>query len=182
MSGNPELHLVERGVVVLVLRWGYGRHGGMGGGTGNGYLEACLEDADCASGMCRFGYCTKDCVEYDDCTLGVGECISFMGETLCMPVCTDTSDCLAAYAQPSACGYTTAVDATPVTTCSDWLKDLEVPPEGTDCQDDIACNLGNEGVQAVCSFNACTKGCYVPADCPTNTTCSSNGSTLGGCK
>lgn len=160
--------------------------GGMGGmGTGGsgpaGFLYPCGKDTDCETMKCRYGYCTMDCAKFDECTLGVGECIKFGGEQICMPVCTSTSDCAAAYAEPSACGYTTAVDGTPVTTCADWLMKLAVPPEGSNCTDDIACNLGNEGVQAVCSFETCTKGCYVQSDCPTNTTCSSNGSTLGSC-
>lgn len=169
---------------------GTGGTGGMtgGGGTGGtggalgGYLDPCGgSDADCQSGMCRYGYCTKECAKYDECTLGVGECISFMGEQICMPVCTDTGDCLATYANPSACGYTTAVDGTPVTTCSDWLTSLEVPPEGTNCDEDLGCHLGNDGVQSVCAFGACTKGCYGQSDCPTNTSCSSS-TNLGHCE
>lgn len=161
--------------------------GGMGGmGTGGaapgGFLEPCGMDTDCESMKCRFGYCSKDCAKFDECTLGVGECILFMGEQFCMPVCGATGDCVATYGNPSACGYTTAVDGTPVTTCCDWLTQLKVPPEGTNCMDDISCNLGNMGAQAVCSFETCTKGCYVAGDCPTNTMCSSNGSTLGSCK
>lgn len=155
--------------------------GGTGGALG-GYLDACAQGTQCQSGKCPYGYCTKPCVKYDDCTLGVGECISFGGEKICMPVCTDTSDCIAEYAPPSACGFTTAVDGAPVTTCADWLGQLEVPPDGTNCDGDLGCNLGNEGVQSVCSFGACTKGCYEGVDCPTNTTCSSNGATLGHCQ
>lgn len=164
-----------------------GGMGGMGTGGGSlaGFLEPCAKDENCADGMkCPYGYCTKDCAKFDECTLGVGECISFRGEQICMPVCTDTADCEAVYAQPSKCGYTTAVDGTPVTTCTDWdpQQELKVPPQGTNCMDDIACNLGNAGLQAVCSFETCTKGCYVQADCPTNTSCSSNGATLGSCE
>ncbi|MFT3766585.1 MAG: hypothetical protein QM820_13890 [Minicystis sp.] len=155
---------------------------GTGGGAAGGYLASCAKDEDCQSAKCRYGYCTMDCAKFDECTLGVGECIAFSGEQLCMPVCTLTGDCLDAYGNPSACGYTTAVDGTPVTTCCDWLTQIKVPPEGTNCADDISCNLGNEGVQSVCSFEVCTKGCYMQSDCPVNTTCSSNGLTLGGCK
>jgi hypothetical protein len=159
--------------------------GGTGtGGTGGtlaGFLAPCASDAQCESGKCPYGYCTKPCVAYDDCTLGVGECISFMGEKICMPVCTDTSDCIADYAPPSACGFTTAVDGAPVTTCADWLTNLKVPPDGTNCDNDLGCNLGNMGVQSVCAFGGCTKGCYEAFDCPTNTTCSSSGATLGHC-
>lgn len=160
---------------------GIGGTGGTGGALG-GFLDACGNDAECESNQCRYGYCTKDCAKFDECTLGVGECISFMSEQICMPVCTDTGDCLDTYANPSACGYTTAVDGTPVTTCSDWLQSLKVPPEGTNCDGDQGCHLGNNGVQSVCSFGACTKGCYEPSDCPTNTSCSSNGSTMGTCQ
>jgi len=156
--------------------------GGGGGSTAAGFLAPCAADADCQSNKCPYGYCTKDCAKYDECTLGVGECILFKSQQICMPVCTSTIDCLDAYGNPSACGYTTAVDGAPVTTCSDWLTQLKVPPDGTNCTDDIDCSLGNQGVQSVCTFETCTKGCYAASDCPTNTTCSSNGATLGSCK
>jgi hypothetical protein len=155
--------------------------GGSGGGTLGGLYDPCAADADCASGICPMGYCTKDCAKYDECDLGVGECVAFMGALRCMPVCVVTSDCEDAYGKPSACGYANAADGFPVTTCADWEASLEVPPEGTECADDLECNLGNQGVQAVCSFDACTKGCYTQADCPPNTTCSSTGA-LGSCK
>ncbi len=156
--------------------------GGMGGAPPGGYLDPCGQDSDCGSAKCRYGYCTKDCAKFDECTLGTGECIQFMNEQICMPVCVSTVDCLDWYGSPSACGYVAAVDGTPVTTCSDWQEALKVPPEGTNCTDDLACNLGNDGVQSVCSFGACTKGCFAQKDCPPNTTCSSTGSALGSCK
>jgi hypothetical protein len=163
---------------------GGGGTGGMGtGGSAPGeFLAPCGMDTDCASMKCRYGYCTKECAKFDECTLGVGECVAFKGEQLCMPACGFSGDCLMAYGDPSACGYINAVDGFPVTACCDWQTDLKVPPEGTNCTDDIACSLGNEGVQAVCSFMACTKGCYVSTDCPTNTMCTSTGAALGSCK
>lgn len=160
--------------------------GGTGtGGTGpvlGGYLDACATDEDCQSGKCPYGYCTKDCAKFDECTLGKGECIAFQGQQICMPVCVDTTDCIADYAPPSACGYTTAVDGTPVTTCTDWLASLKVPPNGTNCEGDLDCNLGNEGQEAVCSFGGCIDGCFGMTDCPTAKSCTSNGSTPGHCQ
>jgi hypothetical protein len=157
--------------------------GGAGGGGALGDLYApCAKDEHCQSASCKDGYCTKECAKFDECTLGVGECIQFEGAQFCMPVCGLTADCDNAYGPPSACGYTKAVDGTPVTTCADWQSKLALPPDGSNCMGDLDCNLGHDGAQAVCSFEACTKGCYVQADCPVNTTCSSTMGTLGSCK
>jgi hypothetical protein len=161
---------------------GGGGSGGSGGAVTMQALYApCAMDAECASGKCPMGYCTKDCAKFDECTLGDGECVQFMNTQICMPVCGTTTLCDGDYGPPSACGYTKAVDGTPVTTCADWKESLKLPPEGADCADDTACNLGNLGVQAVCAFQACTKGCYAQTDCPQNTTCSST-TALGACK
>lgn len=162
--------------------------GGMGGSTGTGgaapgaIFAACNQDSECQGAKCRFGYCTKDCAAYAECKDDSGDCIAFSGEQVCMPVCFVTDQCVGAFGNPSVCGYATAVDGVPDTVCADWDKSLKVPPDGADCAEDVDCTLGNDGVQSVCSFSACTKGCYQPSDCPTNTTCSSNGSTLGSCK
>ncbi len=156
--------------------------GGGGGGTPGALYDACGMDADCASSKCLYGFCTTDCAKFDECELGTGECVQIMGNQICLPVCDVTASCEGWYGAPSTCGYTAAVDGTPVTTCADWKDTLQVPPAGSDCMDDVACNLGNGGVQAVCAFGACTKGCYQQSDCPPNTTCSSAGATLGSCK
>ena len=156
--------------------------GGAGGGATMQPLYApCAKDEQCASGKCPMGYCSKDCAKFDECTLGTGECVQFMATQICMPACGTSSLCLNDYGSPSACGYTKAVDGTPVTTCADWKENLKLPPDGANCMDDTACNLGNKGVQAVCAFTACTKGCYAQADCPQNTMCSST-TALGTCK
>jgi hypothetical protein len=159
--------------------------GGGGGGSGGGSLDAlykpCLKNETCESGMCKDGYCTKECAKYDECTLGVGECIQFEGAQFCMPVCTLTADCDIAFGPPSTCGYTTAVDGAPVTTCADWQEKLALPPDGSNCGSDHDCNLGHLGMEAVCAFDVCTKGCYTQEDCPESTTCSSMGA-LGSCK
>jgi hypothetical protein len=127
------------------------------------------------------GFCTKDCAKFDECTLGMGECVQFMAMQICLPVCGTTMLCDGAYGPPSTCGYIKAVDGTPVTACADWKEALKLPPDGANCMDDTGCNLGNEGVQAVCAFQACTKGCYAQTDCPANTMCSST-TALGTCK
>jgi hypothetical protein len=164
---------------------GGGGGGTGGGGTGGGaplpLYQPCGADADCESGKCLDGYCTKDCAKFDDCTLGTGECIQFLGGQFCMPVCIDNTDCEDVYGAPSACGYTKAVDGTPVTTCADWEGALMLPPAGTNCSDDVDCNLGHTGVQMVCSSQTCKKGCFSQMDCPVNTTCTSSGATLGSC-
>jgi len=156
--------------------------GGAGGGATMQPLYApCAKDAQCASGKCPMGYCSKDCAKFDECTLGTGECVQFMATQICMPTCGTTALCNGDYGPPSACGYTKAVDGTPVTTCADWKENLKLPLNGANCMGDTACNLGNVGVQAVCAFMACTKGCYAQADCPQNTMCSST-TALGTCK
>ncbi|MEO7328492.1 MAG: hypothetical protein ABI193_07940 [Minicystis sp.] len=154
---------------------------GAGGGALAPLYGACGKNEHCESGACKDGYCTKECAKFDECTLGMGECIQFEGSQFCMPVCGLTVDCDNAYGPPSACGYTKAVDGTPVTTCADWQEKLALPPDGSNCMGDLDCNLGHPGVQAVCSFETCTKGCYVPEDCPVNTTCSSTMGKLGSC-
>jgi hypothetical protein len=154
---------------------------GSGGAAARDLYSPCAKNEDCASGQCPMGFCTKNCAKFDECTLGTGECVQVAMGQICLPNCSVTMDCDDAYGSPSACGYATAVDGTGVTTCSDWNEALKLPPEGSACTDNISCNLGNKGVQAVCAFNACTKGCYVPTDCPQNTVCSSMGA-LGLCK
>jgi hypothetical protein len=154
-----------------------------GGGSGaHEYLGTCKDDRDCIDTYCLYGYCTKDCAKFDDCTLGAGECVTFSDGQFCMPVCTITADCEAAYGSDSQCGYTTAVDGFPVTTCATWGASLLLPPEGSDCSDDLQCNLGNEGVQSACTTEGCLKGCFVEFDCPVNTSCSSDGEFLGSCE
>lgn len=154
---------------------------GGGGATGSPLYTACADSAECESGDCRFGYCTQGCAKYDDCILGKGECVPVDGVLVCTPDCQLTSECLDKYGEPSECGFAEAVDGFGVTTCADWLANLKLPPDGSDCTDDPDCNLGNEGQQWVCSFNACTKGCYQASDCPAGKTCSSSGN-LGNCQ
>jgi hypothetical protein len=159
-----------------------GAGGAGGGGATNLALYApCAKDEQCDSGKCPMGFCTKDCAKFDECTLGMGECVQFMAMQICLPVCGTTMLCDGAYGPPSTCGYIKAVDGTPVTACADWKEALKLPPDGANCMDDTGCNLGNEGVQAVCAFQACTKGCYAQTDCPANTMCSST-TALGTCK
>jgi hypothetical protein len=161
---------------------GSGGSGGSGGAiTMQALYAPCAKDEECSSGKCPMGFCTKDCAKYDECTLGTGECVQIAMMQICLPTCTTTTACDGDFGAPSTCGYTKAVDGTPVTTCADWKETLKLPPEGANCTDDLACNLGNQGVQAVCAFMACTKGCYAQSDCPANTMCSST-TALGSCK
>jgi hypothetical protein len=155
--------------------------GGSGGGAIAELYAPCTDNAGCASGLCKDGYCTKECAKFDECEVGLGECVQFAGAQFCMPACSINSDCEGPYGKPSACGYTKAIDGFPVTACADWEDKLAFPPDGSECETDPNCNLGHDGVQLVCSFMVCTKGCYVQADCPVNTTCSGMGA-LGSCK
>jgi hypothetical protein len=126
------------------------------------------------------GYCTKECVQFDDCFLGVGECIQLDGSSICTPVCITQTEC-AVYGPPSECGYTKAVDGAPVTTCADWLADLALPPDGSSCDDDEQCSLGHEGTERVCVFGQCTDGCRSDFDCPGVKLCSGTGGNPGSC-
>lgn len=170
---------------------GSGATGGSGGSVGGGgsggspagkaLFTACAQDDECDSMDCRFGFCTQGCVKYDDCVLGKGECVPVKGVLVCTPDCELTSFCDDKYGVPSACGFAEAVDGFGVTTCADWEEALKLPPDGSDCANDENCNLGNLGQEWVCAFAACTSGCYVAADCPSEKTCSSSGS-LGKCQ
>ncbi|MBK8258666.1 MAG: hypothetical protein IPK82_39155 [Polyangiaceae bacterium] len=157
-----------------------GAGGGTGGTTGKALFEACIQDDECESQNCPMGYCTQECAKIQDCPFGASECVSFKTITICMPTCKDQSDC-DVYGAPSECGYTHAVDEFPVTTCADWVNDLALPPDGSECVDDIDCNLGHEGQERVCSFQSCTTGCYEDKDCPIAQNCSSMGA-LGKCE
>ena len=159
-----------------------GATGGSGGSpAGKALFTACADDTECESMDCRFGFCTQGCAKYDDCILGKGECVPVKGVLVCTPDCELTSFCDGKYGAPSTCGFAEAVDGFGVTTCADWEDALKLPPDGSDCSSDENCNLGNLGQEWVCSFNACTSGCYVADDCPSGTTCSSSGS-LGKCQ
>ncbi len=161
---------------------GSGGSGGGGGAAPLGQLyDPCGQDSDCDTASCRDGYCTKDCAKFDECDLGSGECVQFMGQQFCMPDCTVDSDCLDSYGAPSGCGYATAADGAPVLTCADWQENLKLPPAGTNCAVDDDCDLGHDGVQLVCSNGKCAKGCHAPSDCPVNTACSAT-TGLGSCK
>jgi hypothetical protein len=159
-----------------------GSSGGVGGATtGLPLFAACGDNAECESMDCRFGFCTQGCAKYDDCVLGKGECVPVKGVLVCTPDCQLTSFCEGKYGVPSACGFAQAVDGFGVTTCADWEDLLQLPPDGSDCANDEDCNLGNLGKAWVCSFNACTSGCYVAGDCAAPKTCSSSGN-LGKCQ
>jgi hypothetical protein len=165
--------------------------GGAGGGTSTGsaaLFDTCTEGSQCQSGHCPMGFCPLlDCPNEVDCGgLGVGECVDLGGQKQCLPSCTEQSDCDpygCAGTLCSECGYTTEASiGWPVTVCADWGADLAFPPEGTECMEDVTCNLGHTGKEVVCqSFGVCAVGCYDTAqDCPMGTTCSSQGA-IGTC-
>jgi hypothetical protein len=168
---------------------GTGGGGAGGAGTGGGptkaqYLEPCAHDADCASGRCPMGYCTKDCAKPDECKVDgkwVADCIAFLELQVCMPTCLTMGDC-SIYGGPSDCGFTHSVDGVPDTVCADWGPDLEMPPNGTTCFGDGDCNLGHLGAQRICVYDKCGSGCHVTEDCPQGSACSGVGGTPGTCK
>ena len=165
---------------------GSGATGGSTGGAGGSpsglpLYAACQDPSECESMDCRFGFCTQGCAKYDDCILGKGECVPVKGVLVCTPDCALTSECDGKYGPPSECGFAEAVDGFGVTTCADWEATLKLLPDGSDCSKDEDCNLGNPHKAWVCSFNACTAGCYSDTDCPNGKTCSSTGN-LGTCQ
>lgn len=167
---------------------GGGGDGGAGPGGGSGtaaLLAPCAGDGECASGMCRFNFCTTTCGAVSECPYPASECVPFDATmTICMPSCQTASDCLPYEAPPSRCGFTSAVDNWDVTVCAEWGSAHQLMPPGTDCLpfDHSACNLGYQQLETVCTEQGvCAKGCYVNNDCPMGQTCSGQGS-LGNCQ
>jgi hypothetical protein len=158
-----------------------------GGGTGP-LLTPCTDASECASGACLMGMCTKECGNWQDCVDGEtqGECARFAGGSiqLCAPYCTEQNQCVEAYGDESRCGYGVAPDdpGFAFLVCGDWGADLEVPPLGTSCAEDVECHLNLAGVERICIFESCEEGCHVADDCPEDRpTCSSDGSVPGTC-
>jgi hypothetical protein len=169
---------------------GFGGAGGAPVGSGD-LLDPCATGNECQSGKCPMGFCTIDCFEIFDCTGFGAECVSFAGEQICMPTCgtllEPAPEKCDVYGTPIDCGFTPAIDDFQVVTCAPWGPFLQLPPQGTDCdyesQGDLQCNLGHEGMEAVCAeFGLCANGCYAPNDCPDGTECSSIGGDLGSCQ
>ena len=166
---------------------GPGGQGGQGGGAvgANALLDPCDEDNECASGICRFNYCTVGCQAVSECPYPQSECVKFDDTlSICMPACQTAVDCVVYDAPPSQCGFTRAVDNWGVTVCANWAESHMLKPAGTDCLpfDHTACNLGYQQQQTVCTEQGvCAVGCYVNNDCPDGQTCSAQG-TLGNCQ
>jgi hypothetical protein len=165
--------------------------GGGTGGAGEG-LELyypCISDAECLSGSCPMGFCTTECGSITDCDEGVVDatCARFQGGTLqiCAPFCDLTSTCEEAYGEPSTCGF--GLDPSNpgfyITVCGDWLDELEPLDEGIPCtgDNDEECNLGNAGLERVCSFDECTAGCFADEDCPGAELCEDASDVPGTC-
>lgn len=159
---------------------------GAGGAGDRPLLAACGDDGQCASGKCRFGYCTIDCAVVSDCPYPSSECVRFDASlTVCMPTCETVGDCAEYNAPPSQCGYTTAVDNWGVTTCAHWGERHRLWPLGTECDplDHPACHLGYGDRATVCvEQGVCASGCYLQAHCPAGTTCSGQAGSLGNCQ
>lgn len=150
-----------------------------GGSTsGKKLLEPCTKGTDCKSGSCRMGYCTKDCASWTECIDEAddvfGDCVRIENQQHCVPYCVIQDECYE-YSGVSACGYTMAVDAYPVVVCADWPTGTPpLPPDGTECVDDLQCNLGLFGKERVCEFEKCFGGCHSDDDCAEGSTCSSS--------
>jgi len=162
---------------------------GPGGGppTGDGsLLSACSEGSDCETGLCPMGFCTRLCEAVSDCPSGFAECVDFAVDKLCLPTCgtlesPDPGAC-DEYGLSGQCGYAEAIDGWHVATCAAWGPLLETPPQGSDCDADVQCDLGHDGVEAVCSdAGICVHGCLDDHSCPSGESCSSSGSTVGKC-
>jgi hypothetical protein len=138
-------------------------------------LSPCEKSDECQSNMCRMGYCTKPCGNWQECTFEDddiwGDCITIDGAAQhCVPYCGSQADC-DAFGSPSTCGYAIATDVVPVQVCADWSGLPPLPPEGAACFDDYECHLGHAGRQYVCAFGVCIGGCHEDADCPQGESC-----------
>jgi len=168
--------------------FGTGADGGDGGSGGvvtgdTPLLGTCALDSECQTGMCRDSFCTSSCTLVSECPYPQSECVSYQGVSICMPTCQSATDCTPYNAPPSQCGFASAVDNWNVTVCADWGAAHQLMPPGSDCLpfDHVACNLGYQQLQTVCTEQGvCAQGCYVNADCPTGTSCN-GGAGLGNC-
>lgn len=145
-----------------------------------GEIKPCNEGLECSA----MGFCTKSCEDYQDCT-AAGDCVVFGTQQRCAPYCVQQSDC-DSYSEGASCGYTDeTVPPFDVVVCAQWGNELQLPPDGyppqSDCDNDLYCNLGFEGVERVCDTDGCTDGCHSESDCAPGVMCSSDGSSLGMC-
>jgi hypothetical protein len=156
--------------------------GSGGGATGSMLLEPCLQHTECQSGLCRMGYCTKDCGSYVECydeEAGYfGDCVPIESVAQqCVPYCTEQADC-EIYGAASGCGWAQTTDAMYFPVCADWPGEPPLPPVGTECFYDWDCNLGHLGRERVCvevdgsGVGMCMAGCHSPEDCPGAVNCS----------
>jgi len=145
------------------------------GNGGKALLEACGSDSECDSGLCRMGYCTRECGKWQECSdeaNGIyGDCVQIEGAVQqCVPYCGSQSDC-ELFGSGSSCGFALAVDAVAVSVCADWAA-VSLPPDGSPCQDDWDCHLGWAGIERVCASGSCIGGCREQDDCPEGQSCS----------
>jgi hypothetical protein len=179
--------------------------GGAGGGGSGELYAACAGDEECSTGLCApDGYCTKQCANYEECDWPVGDCPGnttlnpkLPGDSvqLCAPTC-GVYDESTQMSEPKPedcsgfglkCGFGKAADNFAILICGSWPEGIPLPPEGTECDygsfENVQCNLGHSGLEAVCSgFDVCTfDACYGDEDCPNGKSCSASGS-LGSCQ
>jgi len=163
-------------------------------------FEACAAGGECNTGVCDSGYCTRSCESFEECADPaneiVGECIRFSAgaKQNCAPFCFDQPECQA-YGETILCGGAVALDddTFAFAACAEWGAEAVGFKIGTPCDSEtgellyygenlveMECHVGLAGVQDVCTFGECTKGCFEDQDCPL-TDCSSNGSVIGCC-
>lgn len=153
-------------------------------------LASCERDADCESGHCPMGFCTKGCDDFEQCAppepAAPGDCVTVPGASIggqpgvCVPYCLEQAGC-EAYGPNSLCSYTEdSLPAFGVVVCADWGDTILLPPDGYPegdliCTDDVVCNLGLDGTERICADGDCGDGCNDGADCPDGVMCNQAG-------
>ncbi len=160
------------------------------------FFQPCTSDNECLSGICR-GFCTRECQDYMGCVETdelFGDCVDFNGGGTrhCAPYCFSQEECsgftevvCSGVEDPAyifaACGPFEPPQGMPLGTLCDPTDNTMLVGDPNNPQTVQAfCHLGLAGVENVCIFGECTKGCYEDIDCP-NSDCSSDGSVPGCC-
>lgn len=160
-----------------------------------GFFEACTADNQCLSGVCR-GFCTRECADYTECHESdevFGDCVDFgTGTKHCAPYCFAQADCdpygevwCSGVDDPTyifaACGPFNPPEGMPYTTVCDEVEGSILAGDPNNPEVVMAdCHLGLAGVQNICVFGECSKGCYENIDCP-QSDCSQTDGTVPGC-
>ncbi|MFO0552004.1 MAG: hypothetical protein U0271_26700 [Polyangiaceae bacterium] len=164
--------------------------------------DACTSSAECVTGLCDHGFCSRDCGNWTECVDEAneryGDCVRLdnMTKQICAPYCIAQTDCTA-YGASSLCGGAVALDDPTIAfaVCANWGTAVTGIAYGTPCdfvdgQEQVLfaggtvvtmdCDLGLAGQQNVCLFGECSKGCYESNECP-QMDCTSDGTNAGCC-